>query len=534
MNSSKKLKAILAVGLPALLVLGAILAGLLAAGGLVHNVAADSNTNAMMSHNGGSMSMMEGGTYLFLKGQISNVQLDSSNMPSWVQSGVWVLRAHINSTSIDSSQFYARFEMIKPDGTAMHQHLIYGFVPTQFSMEQNGTVAVLAGTATITMPSGPVEGVALTIKVINKALIALWIGPDKVSGHFGTGPIYGTLSTPSIGLLREFSESMMSGSKMSNAGMMEMHQNLTKTLIPAVLPLTHGYVKGHDVFYISTEASDKGLASLLTNRTGFRVTYAPALSSTPPSSLANIYAFKNGIQGSGPLGFQPNVADSQPGDPQYSPLWRIILVQWNQGITPTELKSEQDISAAVAAGQVTIQPTSMIVNCPFVKWEGGSLMERADKNLTDTSPYGPGQILDINTDKLQATFAAHRGFAPDGSTIYYIATDASNPDVANALGVTFVNKTGATTLSSASSDLYVFSNGIKGTGPMGYQASIAGSNAGTDQYSPMWRINVVTWKDPTHASFLTTTSELGMAASSGMLSTQIAGLVVNCPIIQVG
>ena len=69
---------------------------------------------------------------------------------------------------------------------------------------------------------------------------------------------------------------------------------------------------------------------------------------------------------------------------------------------------------------------------------------------------------------MQVTFIAHRGFAPDGSTIYYIATDASVKKVANDLGVVFVNKTGATLKSGSSSDLYVFTNGIKGTGPMGF------------------------------------------------------------------
>jgi hypothetical protein len=44
--------------------------------------------------------------------------------------------------------------------------------------------------------------------------------------------------------------------------------------------------------------------------------------------------------------------------------------------------------------------------------------------------------------------------------------------------VTFVNKTGAALLSGGSSDLYVFTNGIKGTGPMGFQAGIASTKVG--------------------------------------------------------
>nr|MDQ3961446.1 hypothetical protein [Thermoproteota archaeon] len=324
-----------------------------------------------------------------------------------------------------------------------------------------------------------------------------------------------------------------SSNNTDDGSIMVMEQNLTKTSVPVTLPLTQGYANGHEVFYISTEASDRDLAELMTNVTGARVVYAPSLANTPPAALANIYAFKNGIEGSGPLGFQPNVADSEPGNARYSPLWRIILAEWKVGITPVELRSEQEITAAIQEGKLTIESTKMVVNCPFIQWEGGSLPVREDKTLTDESPYGPGQVLEIDIVNKQVTFVAHRGFAPDGSTIYYIATDASNQDTANALGVLFVNKTGPVTLSAASSDLWVFTNGIKGTGPMGYQASITGSNVADMQYSPMWRINTATWKDSSTVRFLTTASEIASLASEGMLSTQIAGFVVNCPFVEV-
>jgi hypothetical protein len=105
--------------------------------------------------------------------------------------------------------------------------------------------------------------------------------------------------------------------------------------------------------------------------------------------------------------------------------------------------------------------------------------------------------------------------------------------VANALGVIFVNKTGATTFSGASSDLWVFTNGIKGTGPMGFQASIAGSNVGDVLYSPIWRITAATWQSASDAKFLTTAPEIASSASAGLLKTEVPGFVVNCPFVEV-
>jgi hypothetical protein len=321
--------------------------------------------------------------------------------------------------------------------------------------------------------------------------------------------------------------------KQIGSGPAQMKQQLPKANVPVVLPLIKGYVKGHEVFYITTEVSDEKVADHLTNLTGARVVYAPSLKNTPADSLANIYEFKNGIKGSGPQGFQPNVADSQPGDLGYSPVWRINLVEWKQGVTPRELKSEVDIIAAREKGELSITPANVIVNCPFVKWNGGSLKEREDKTLTDETAYGGGQVLSIDTMKNQVTFVGHRGFAPDGSTIYYIATDASVKEVADELGVVFVNKTGSALKSGASSDLFVFTNGIKGTGPMGFQASIASTNAGEDAYSPLWRIQATTWKDPSQAQFLKTAKEVSTSASGGKLTIDIAGAIVNCPFVDI-
>ena len=77
---------------------------------------------------------------------------------------------------------------------------------------------------------------------------------------------------------------------------------------------------------------------------------------------------------------------------------------------------------------MTITSTDIIVNCPFVKWNGGELQVREDKTLNDTTAYGGGQVLDIDTENSKVTFVGHLGFAPNGNTIYYIATDASKMD----------------------------------------------------------------------------------------------------------
>jgi hypothetical protein len=310
-------------------------------------------------------------------------------------------------------------------------------------------------------------------------------------------------------------------------------QELKNTSIPVDIPLIMGYADGNEVFYITTEASDEGVANHLTDLTGFRVVYTPAIANTPKTALANIYEFTNGIEGIGPAGFQPNVADSQPGDPEYSPAWAVQHVAWTDGSTPRELTSEDEILAARDAGEVTIEETGVVVNCPFIQWKGGNLQIRENTELTDESQYGGGQVLKIDTENMVVTFVAHRGFAQDGSTIYYIATDASIQEVADMLGVIAVEKIGNTLVSSAASDLYVFTNGITGTGPAGFQASIGSTNAGDKFYSPFWRIQTATWADAESARFLTTTAEITETSINEELITAVGGFIVNCPFVEV-
>ena len=311
-------------------------------------------------------------------------------------------------------------------------------------------------------------------------------------------------------------------------------QDLSDTSIPIDIPLVMGYADGNEVFYITTEASHKEVADHLTDLLGFSVTYAPAIKNTPKDALANIYEFTNGVQGPGPAGFQPNVADSQPGDPEYSPAWAVQHVTWTDDSAARELTSEDEILAAHEAGELTIEATGVVVNCPFIQWKDGEHLQiRENQELSDDTPYGGGQVLQIDTENMIVTFVGHRGFGPDGSTIYYIATDASTKDVADMLGVIHVEKIGKTLVSSAASDLYVFTNGITGTGPAGFQASIGSTNIGDEFYSPFWRIQTATWADTESASFLTTTAEITEAAANEELTTALGGFIVNCPFINV-
>jgi hypothetical protein len=158
-----------------------------------------------------------------MTGRIANIQNDNGK-PTWIQAGIWMLKTKEksgsesggnvtaggnatagNQTSVAGGSsntgmiaagntnldFIAKFEMVQLNGSAAHEHNVTNLKASDVTFE-NKTLTV-KGTATVTMKNGPVEGVPVTIRIINNAVLALTIGPDKVNSHFGTEPIYGTV-----------------------------------------------------------------------------------------------------------------------------------------------------------------------------------------------------------------------------------------------------------------------------------------------------------------------------------------------------
>lgn len=139
----------------------------------------------------------------------------------------------------------------------------------------------------------------------------------------------------------------------------------------AVLPAGEAFADGKEIFFVHTEASDPDIANLLTNMMSSPVLYVPALAQTPAEALANVYVFDNGLEGMGPLGFQGDVFDNPPGTDGYSPLRRLNVVTWADPAKARLLTSVVEIQAAEAAGEVTIAQPGVVINMPFVVWDGG-------------------------------------------------------------------------------------------------------------------------------------------------------------------
>ena len=139
----------------------------------------------------------------------------------------------------------------------------------------------------------------------------------------------------------------------------------------ATMPVGRGYADEQEIYFIHTEASDAELAQLLTDMMDSPVLHVPSLAEIPAQALANVYVFTNGVEGTGPLGYAPDVFDLPPGTEGYTPLRRLNLVTWADPAGGRELKAASEVLEAEASGELSIEQPGVVINMPFVVWETG-------------------------------------------------------------------------------------------------------------------------------------------------------------------
>jgi hypothetical protein len=118
-------------------------------------------------------------------------------------------------------------------------------------------------------------------------------------------------------------------------------------------PVFRTFYDGHKDGMLATDVSTRPQA------TAEGINYSPILAKLDSEIFPEIYIVR-GTQAKGQL----MILGSEPGEPDYSPLWRETIVRWKRGVTPTLIKSDTRVDALVAAGKVTERETTVILNCP--------------------------------------------------------------------------------------------------------------------------------------------------------------------------
>jgi hypothetical protein len=105
---------------------------------------------------------------------------------------------------------------------------------------------------------------------------------------------------------------------------------------------------------------------------GMHIVPSPGLAdSRPAGATGRTNVFMNGLEGPGPMGFQPSVFDSQAGDADWSPYWDHMSYAWADDAQPRVLTTEEEVHAVRDAGDLEEFPGTpdtkgdvFTVNCP--------------------------------------------------------------------------------------------------------------------------------------------------------------------------
>lgn len=123
---------------------------------------------------------------------------------------------------------------------------------------------------------------------------------------------------------------------------------------------------GKTIYHIITDATPSGPADMM------GIPSSPSsFNLITNSSRSDLFQFKNGIKSSGSLGFQPSISTAIPGDENYSPIWRVYVVEWNNPKNAKILETISDIDSSKKANLISVNlartmNSNTIVNFPFI------------------------------------------------------------------------------------------------------------------------------------------------------------------------
>jgi hypothetical protein len=277
--------------------------------------------------------------------------------------------------------------------------------------------------------------------------------------------------------------------------------------------LHEGRYNGESIYFIRTDASNADFAA----ENG--LVHVPLLNAGRDTA-ASLYLFNDGRL--------PVFSSSPDDEASYIPLYHLKQVTVNDAAL--ELDSAAAVEQAAADGNATIEEQSIFVNYPIVKWAGGELSVDTERD----SYLGTGQLLEaVNTSDMTVTFKLHECFP--GSR--YIITDTSIVPMAPMMSIPASPPSLELVASRATDKIWVFGNGIPGSGVMGFQPAIFGNKAGEPIWSPFWDHFTVVWNDESQARLLRSAAEVQAAIDAGELElfngvpdSHPEGFVVNCPV----
>ncbi len=127
----------------------------------------------------------------------------------------------------------------------------------------------------------------------------------------------------------------------------------------------------------------------------------------------------------------------------------------------------------------------------------------------------------------------------EGEKVLFLHTETSDPEIAKILtdmmgSPVLVVPSLAKAPNEMLARVYVFTNGVKGEGPLGplgFQPDVFEMPPGFSGYTPLRTLILVTWVDEASAGVLTSAADVEKAMQGGDVTVERPGIVVNMQMV---
>lgn len=211
-----------------------------------------------------------------------------------------------------------------------------------------------------------------------------------------------------------------------------------------------GWYNGAVIRYFPIAASDAKVAKELEFFSTFGddftpVDFVPALNCAFTKDVLNDVYFINSMQTA--------VFSTEPGQDNYTPLWRVHVLEWARGAVKTRLTSQADVEAAIADNRlIQIAPLS-VLDATIVVDSNRKVLKQAKFKIEPGEPAGEISVPIIKV------FFTQKNQQPHANVAFILLTDSSDLGVAERIGANYAPR-----LANAAPDccnpIYAFVNPV--------------------------------------------------------------------------
>jgi hypothetical protein len=319
-----------------------------------------------------------------------------------------------------------------------------------------------------------------------------------------------------------------------------------------------GYYNDTAVFFAAFETNDAAFSAVN------GIVYAPKLGQVNSGNLPQMIFFMN----SG--GRQTVVLQTQPGQPDYNPLWRVVSAFWNSSDAMPLITSFAAANQLNQQGKLVMQDTGIVFNGPVF------MVNRPldlSSNGTLAPTISPNDFLGINPAIRTAYFKGMQGYY-GGQLVTFLGLEHAPGEIEDAPGAIPVPTISLNNLgANGVANFYEIDNqppvidsvpirqvpvapgttppattygatgagqstGIpqpQGTGQSGQQPGVGAAAQPTTAsalYSPIWHVSHVAFRSGVTPQLLRSVEEIQQAAALGMVDITPGGAddTFNCPV----